>query len=231
MSSKIDFAIAVGLFFMILAFLLKLVFNQVSTTLSLSYTSDLQTKAYDFFNALQSGIPSNWEEFNRPPVRIGIISDIYRIPIVVMEKNSTDRNNVTINLTVDLDNNCINRAWNNTVRVYDQNATEITSSLFNQTFCTSGYLNKTDLVLNLSLNANQNRTFFIYFSPDKNISAPSYSLSFPDDAINYSILIFPEDKLSAVSVQKLLALRKLNYDDVIQTFFTGYKFNLEIVEK
>lgn len=230
MATQIDFALGVGLFIVFLALLISYLIVYITNITGSLTSSNLRTAAYDIYRAMFSGrgLPLNWENYPYTPVRVGLVTDLYSMPIVVTETNGTARTNATINFTVAYDSSCESRAWNNTVRLYDDSGNKIAATLYNQSFCSDQYLNTSDMAFNLTLNANQNKTLFIYFSPDAGVQPPNYTITFPINASNYTVVVYPEEKLSALSLTKLAALRNKTYDDVKQTLGAQYEFNLEV---
>ena len=113
------------------------------------------------------------------------------------------------------------------MRIINASDYEISMQLYNQTFCQQQFLKTADIAFTNNFNAGDNKNFSIYFSSDKNITAPNYTVAFPT-FVNFTFTIYPEDKLQVVSVERLLALRKLNYSDVLNTFGKDYYFNLKI---
>ena len=228
MSSQIDFVISAGIFVVFIAVFLILLSNSFISNSGIQVTSEMRTVAFDIHNALFAGkgLPTNWEDNNFPPLVIGLTTDLYRIPLLITETNNTARNNVSINATVNFDINCAKKAWNNTVRVYDNTSVLIPVTLFNQTFCTGQFLNTSDIVFNATLSALQSKTFFVYFSDDKNVTGSNYSLSFTG-SINVTSKSFPEIKLPAVSIAKMRALRNYNWNDFIQLLGGSYKVYVE----
>lgn len=232
MASTLDFAVAVGLFFTFIAVLIVLLLNFLVNYTSLTSTSELRTVAYNFYLSLflDRGIPRNWTESGNLPLKIGLVTDFYRVPVIVAENSSTNRGNVTLNLTIPFDANCENRAWNDTVRIVNASNLEIPSRLFNQTFCRQQFLQKADIVFSNSFNSGESKNFSIYFSLDKNITAPNYTLPFPT-FVNFSFTIYPEEKLTVVSAEKLIGLRRLNESDVLNTLGKDYYFNIRISDE
>jgi hypothetical protein len=231
MPSQIDFAIAVGLFFSFISVMIVYLINYVTNYTNLSSTSELRTVAYNIYTTLFAGkgVPRNWTEAGDRPFKVGLVTDMYRIPVIVIENSSTYRGNVSLNLSLTFDANCEKRAWNTTVRVINSTNHEVPLQLFNQTFCSQQFLNTSDIVFNNSFSASETKNFSIYFSNDKNITGLNYSIAFPS-VVNFTFTIYPEEKLTAVSAERLIALRKLNYTDVLNTLSKDYYFNLEISE-
>ncbi len=227
--SDIDFAIAVGTFIIFLSVVIIYLTSYMSSFIGISSTSELRTVAYDYFNGLFTGkgIPANWEQNLFTPVKVGLATDLYRMPVIITETNGTFRNNITINVSISFDSSCQNKTWNSTVRVYNESNYQFFSSLHNQTFCNSQYLSSCDVVFNLTMDPSETKKFFIYFSPDKQIESLNGSLEFPMSA-NYTAVVQPEEKFTAISVSKIKALRNLTYDEVARTLGLIYKFNVEV---
>jgi hypothetical protein len=229
MASQIDFIIAVGIFILFTATIIVFLLNYISTYFSISSIADLRTVSYDTFNGIFSapGIPSNWESSSSAPVSLGLITNLYEVPFVINETNGTARNNQTTNVSFSFDPNCQNKAWNTTVRIYDIYDNQLPAVLFNQTYCSGQYLKTADVIFNVSLPANGNATFFVFYSAQQQILPSSSSYSYPN-VTNYTVIRYPEITLQTVSVDKLLALRKLDYNQIVQIISTNNKFYMEV---
>lgn len=229
MASQIDFAVAVGMFIIFVAVVIIYITNIIGSYQGLFINSELSTVSEDLFNTFFSGkgVPSDWEDLNVSPVKIGLVTDLYRLPVIIYETNNTLRNNVSINISVTFDSTCAKKAWNNTVRVYDSSNILVPLKLYNQTFCSNQFLTSADLVFNATVPANQNKTFFVYYSDDKNVTGSNYTLDFTG-AYNITALKYPVEKLTAISVAKMRALRNLTYSEVVQSVGSGYDFDIEI---
>jgi len=228
--SHIDFAIATGLFLVFIGILFGYVVSYLVNYRNMAETSELRGVASDLFNTFFTGkgVPSNWEEQGLTPVKIGLMDKLYLIVINVTEKDGSYRDNVVINGTIDYDSSCSRNVLNNTVRLYNSSNFQIPFKLYNQTFCDGSYLKRADIVFNVSLEPYQSEFFFLYFSSQKSIEAPNYSLDFPLVEINYSFQTFPVQELQMIAVDKLKALRNLSYEEVLQTVPKGYEFGVEI---
>ncbi len=227
MSWQIDFAVATGIF---LIFFSALISYLTSFRLSsISHLSILEKEELTniILNSLFSGkgIPSNWEQEGKV-VKIGLQTELLRIPLIVKEENGTSRF-ATINISIEFDPNCLKRAWNNTVRVYE-NESEIPFQLYNQNFCLEQYLKNSTLLFSSYFNAYEEKYFLIYFSDDKGVLPSNYSLE-PCETQNFSISILPEQKFYSISVSKLEALRNLSYE-IISQILGDYDFYFEVSE-
>lgn len=234
MASQIDFAIALGIFFVFMGVLIIFMLNYISSYTAVVGTSELSTTAYSIYNSLFSGkgVPADWEDKEYTPLKIGLISDLYSAPIKISETSGSTLSNDTINITVSLDSNCQNRSWETTLRLYDENNIEVPIDFYNITYCAGAdrYMNSADMVLNLSLAAYQTKAFYLYFSPDQSIGDAGHIIPFPSALETISTIQLPETRIDAVSNIKLSALRNMTYEEVIKTLGVGYNFRVEISE-
>lgn len=178
----IDFAIAVAIFLFFFAIVLTLSTNYFSNISGLTKTSEFRSVAEGLFKLIfgSKGIPENWEETpDVNPVQLGLMEDLYRIPILVKETDGYNRTNEPVSTHIIFDYECQNKSWNTTLRVFDQNNNEIISEISNTTFCTNQFLNQSDVAWEVNISANQTKKFWIYYSPDDEITDPNYpSLSY-----------------------------------------------------
>jgi len=229
MASQIDFVIAAGLFIIFTATIITILLNYLTNYFNITSIADLRTVAYDTFYSIFSnaGIPANWENTSYVPLRLGLITNLYEVPFVVNETNGTVRNSWTINTSFAFDTACQNKAWNTTVRIYDSDGVVVPLNIFNSSFCTSQYLKTADVVFNVTLAAYKSQNFFIYYSSQQKILPDSASYTYPN-VTKYTVTKYPEITMQAVSVDKLLALRNLSYDQVEQTLSTNFNYYFEV---
>lgn len=234
MASQIDFVIALGIFFVFVGVLIIFMLNYISSYTSIVGTSELSTTAYSIYNSLFSGkgVPADWEDKDYTPLKVGLIEDLYVVPIRITDKSDGAISNSTINVSVTLDAQCLNRSWETTVRLYDENNVEMAADFYNQTFCPGAdrYMYTADTVFNITLSAYQTKFFYLYFSPDQSIGATDYYHPFPTSAENITAAQFPEVRVGMVSNSKLNALRGMSYEEVIKTLGADYDFRVEIIE-
>ncbi|MEM5879509.1 MAG: hypothetical protein QXU74_03395 [Candidatus Aenigmatarchaeota archaeon] len=228
--SHIDFAIATGVFLIFVGILFGYVVSYLVNYRNIAEASDLRGMASDLFNTffIGRGIPNNWEDLGFTPVKIGLMNNLYRVFINVTEKNGTQRNNITINGSVYFDSSCSRKVLNNTLRLYNLSNQEVPFQLYNQTFCGGGYLKTGEIVFNVSLQPYQSQFFLLYFSSEKSVVPPNYSLAFPVNETNYSFQTSPVQEFQMISVDKFKALKSLDYGEVLQTIPKGYVFEVEI---
>jgi len=227
MGWQLDFAVAVGIFLIFFSSLISFLSSYRLSSIS-SLSSLKQIKISEVFSNLFTGkgVPSDWEEYNRTPVKIGLETELYRIPIIVKETNGNARDAV-INISLEFDPTCLKRSWNNTVRVYE-NETEIPFQLYNQNFCSEQYLRNATLLFNSSFKAYEEKVFWVYFSDDRGILPANYSLP-PSQTQNFTVKVLPAEKIYVLSVEKLEALKNLDYEEVKQ-ILGDYEFYLEVSE-
>jgi len=225
--SNIDFAIAIGVFVVFVGVLFGYVVNYLVNYRNMAASSELTGVATDIFNTFftSKGVPSNWDELSLPPVKVGLIDSLYRMAINVT--GSADINNKAINGTLNFDSECSKNVLNETVRLYNSSNSEIPFQLYNQTYCSNRYLRAGDIVFNVTLSAGQTKFFYVYFSPEKNVTNTSYSVVFSNET-SYVFQAFPVEELQTISIDRLKALKRLSFTDVVQTLVTGYDFKMEV---
>lgn len=174
-----DLAVGLGFFLFFLAVVLMLSiqhFVGVPTKLTIEEYRERAVALFErFFSTM--GSPSNWENTGVAPSELGLITTIYRIPVTVKETNSTNRVNEPVAVNLDFDDECSNKAWNNTIRVYDENLNEIPYQLSHENFCTSQFLKNSTVTFEVNISANQEKEFYVWYSPDDSITGPNYTLS------------------------------------------------------
>ena len=230
MASQIDFVISVGILLIFIGVIINFLLNFLGNYFNLSTLSEMRVIANNVYDSLfnSKGLPTNWWNSTNAPVKIGLIDDLYRRPIRVVEASGSLRTNISINVTVTFDNSCDNKAWESTVRLFDFNGTQVNMQLYNQTYCTASYLQQANLVFNATLQPSSTNFFYLYFSPEQFIVASNSSLEFNSTTPNIVMTVYPEEKLQTISVDRLKALRNLTYDQVIQTLGGNKNILVEI---
>jgi hypothetical protein len=231
MATFTDMALAAGIMIVFLAFIISSMVGYINSYTGIASTSELQGVAKSVFNSLFTtrGVPGNWEGSSTLPLRFGLATDLYRMPIVVRETNGTERGNVSVNVTVIFDSICANTTIDTTIVLYDSNNTHVPVALFNKTSCPGTYLKQSDIVFFLTLNASQSKTFYIYYSPDTNVIVARPTIAFPT-TVNYSATVYPPQQMTQVSAAKILAMNSTNYTQFRQTIGSDYRVNITITK-
>ena len=232
MASQIDFIIAVGIFLVFLAVIVNFIVNYLGNYFNMVSLSEMRVSAANIYNALfgSKGLPTNWWNSTNVPVKIGIVSDIYRRPIRIQEASGSVRNNITINATVLFDETCDNKAWESTIRLFDFNGTQVNMKLYNQTYCTSSYVKQANVLFNFTIQGSETKFFFLYYSPETSVVASNDTADYNTTTPNIVTTLFPEEKLQTISIDRMKALRNLTYDQVVQIMGERRNFNIEISE-
>lgn len=175
----IDFAIAVSLFLFFFAAVLMFTTNYFSRYSGLTKTSELRPVAESLFNALlkKKGIPEDWDlNYSISPVKVGLMEDLYMVPVVVKEDGGLNRTDEPVTVRISFDENCQNKSWNATVRLYDEDDNQIDMEISNITNCSNTqFLNITNVTWDVNISANQIKRYYMYFSKDDNVTDPVYS--------------------------------------------------------
>ena len=239
MASLIDLVISIGLFFVFVALIMSFVLTYYSNFLGVLQDSELRTSAANVNNIFYGGkgVPEDWETRNSTPARIGLLNDMYKVPLLITVTNSTPLTNSTINFTLSLDPSCLNRTRESTIRIYNETNHEHPYTLYNKTFCVAGtFLKTADVAMNVTLPAQMPRTFHVYFSPETGINSTSYgTIAFTimtnrttQNVTNYTVAQYPTETVKMISPSKLRALRNLTYSQIAQSLGGGIRFELEV---
>ena len=174
----VGFAIAVSLFIFFFAAVIMFTTNYFSRYSGLTETAELRPVAESLFNVLlkRKGIPDDWDlNYSISPVKVGLMEDLYMVPIVVRETNGSDRTDEPVTVRIMFDENCQNRSWNTTVRLYDEDDNELNIEVSNTTFCTNQFLNVSNVTWDVNLSASQTKRYYLYYSPDEDVTDPVYT--------------------------------------------------------
>jgi len=188
----VDFSIAVSLFLFFFVIVLIFITNYFGGFAGLTKTSEYKIMAEDFYKHFFTGEgkPTNWEEdTSKTPVQIGLSDNLYVVPILVQETAGESRTNEPVMIYFDFDTN---HAWNNTLRLYDNDGNEQDNILTEYSFSSTQYLSNTNLTFLINISANQKKKYFLYYSADEDVTAPNYSITYdttswiPNDGDSYT---------------------------------------------
>lgn len=174
----IDFAVAVAFFLFFFAVVLMFSTNYFSNLSALVKTSEFRSVSEDLFTVFfeSKGVPENWHEnYSITPVKLGLMEDLYMVPILVRETKASGRTDEPVTVRITFDENCQNKSWNTTVRLYDEDDDEVNIEISNTTFCTGQYLNVSNITWEVNISANQIKKYYLYYSPDENVTDPGYT--------------------------------------------------------
>jgi hypothetical protein len=173
----IDFAIASSIFIIFFGVALIFSTNYFSNLSTLTKTSEFRSVSENFFKIFfeMKGVPENWDDYFNTPVKIGLVEDLYLTSVLVKEINGSSRTNEPVTAKIVFDENCQNKSWSNSIRMYDEDWNQINLEISNTTFCTSQYLNQTNITWNINISANQIKKYYLYYSPDNGITNPNYT--------------------------------------------------------
>jgi hypothetical protein len=192
--SYVPLAIGLGLFLIFLTITLLYSINYFTNIPASLKIEEFREKALSLLNQLfdSGGNPENWEETGQVPSQLGLILELYRIPITVRELGVSSRQNEPVILSLTFDDECQNKTWNNTIRIYDENFIASSYEFWDNVSCSQQYINQSYIVFNVNISQNENKKFWIYYSEDNGISSPNYTLTYdtqswiPNDGDSYS---------------------------------------------
>jgi len=173
---NIDLIVAASIFLVFVSVTFFYILGYQKQTPQWQALVELRKKAMELTNEiLTEGKPENWEKENVLPGKIGLTSSAFLIPIIVSDESGYERINEPVSIEVEFDVNCKNLAWKESVRIFDENFNEIPFKFVNQTFCSSGFLQKAILFFELNVSANSTRKIQVFFHNLTKIKSKEYS--------------------------------------------------------
>lgn len=174
----VDMAIGTAFFLFFLAVVLLITIQHFVRYPTMVTIEEYREKAVNLFSRFFAtmGIPYDWEETGIAPSELGLIVSLYVKPVLVKELGVAARQNEPIVVNLIFDEECKNKTWNNTVRVYDSNLTKIEYEFVNPVFCSEQFLNESYVRFNVNISQNGEKTYFVYYYDDESIPAPNYTM-------------------------------------------------------
>lgn len=196
MVSVIEFSISAALFLALLVVLIIYTSIYISHHYKQITLEKMRAEARDFSeNFLLS---KNSE--------VSFLSTFYKRKILVKEINNESFDGY-VSIKIVFDENCEKKAFNNSIRVFDENFYDVNFSLQNVSYCDSFFVKSANLIFYVSLKPLQERFYYITYSPDTFIKSKENYFSLTPTNI-LKITIFPEEKSESISVSKILEVRK-----------------------
>jgi len=166
----VTFLVAVLFFLLFTSLILVSAINYFTRTPESATIIEIRSKTKDLFDLFfgSGGIVTSER----------ITTDLYRIPLLLEEKNGTTRTNEPVAVSIEFDDVCNKRtSWNNTVRIYDQQFTELPSRISYQELCSSQWLNSSLVSFVVNISANQKKSVYVYSINNSNIPSPNHTLA------------------------------------------------------
>ena len=79
----------------------------------------------------------------------------------MIENGNLLRSNEPITTRIVFDEDCVNKVWNNTFRIYDEDNNATKYELSNVAFCTSQYLKEANITWAANLSANEEIRYYV----------------------------------------------------------------------
>jgi len=178
--SYIDLAVGIAFFIFFFALVMMLsiqYFAEVPNILNIREYRDLAVDMFsDFFGT--EGSPSDWEDTDEVPSKLGLMTFIYRTTITVEEEGTATRTDEPVIVNLEFDDECNKAVWNNTVRVYDSDLNVVQHELVNPVMCSGQLLNESYLKFKVNITQSDDTVFYVYYLNDTGIPAPTYSISY-----------------------------------------------------
>lgn len=190
MANQIDFAMAVGVIVVVIAFAMFYATSYFSRASAGDKTAELHAVSSGLVKILfdSSGIPANWENNNYTPVRAGLQDGAQRIPIVVAERGGANHTFEEADAHTVFDPKCANTTYNNSIRVYDRFLNDTAFRIYNSTECTanSGFLREANINFLFNITGNASAVFWLYYTNDTATPKKSiYNFSYDNSLVGY----------------------------------------------
>jgi len=178
--SYIDLAIGIAFFIFFFALVMMLSIQYFAEVPNILNIGEYRELAVDMFNEFfgTEGSPSDWEDTGEVPSKLGLMTFVYRTTITVEEEGTATRTNEPVIVNMEFDDECTKGVWNNTVRVYDSDLSEVQYELVNPIVCSGQLLNESYLKFKVNITQNDDTVFYVYYLNDTGIPAPTYSISY-----------------------------------------------------
>ena len=178
--SYVDMAVGLGFFLFFLAIVLMLSIQHFVEGPATMRVEEYREAAVRLFNQFfgTGGAPSDWESTGETPSKLGLMSTIYKIPITVEEKGASARTNEPVMARLTLDDECLNMAWNTTIRLYNADLNITSYEAVNQVPCSGNMLNESYIRFNANVSQGEKELYYIFYTNDSGVAAPSYSMSY-----------------------------------------------------
>jgi len=176
--SYVDFAVAVSLFLFFFAVALMFSTNYFSNLSTLTKTSEFISVSENLFTVFfeEKGVPEDWDEnLTYAPVKIGLAEDLHKVEILLEETSGYNRTNELVSRHLVFDEGCVNKTWNDTIRVFDEDYNEVVYQISDNISCSSQYLKNANITWEVNVSANQTKKFLIYYSPDDGVDPPTFT--------------------------------------------------------
>lgn len=165
---EVSFIVATSLFLLFVSLVLVSAINYFVRTPESATILELRSKTNELFDVFfgSGGIVTNER----------VTTDLYRVPLILEERNGTARTNEVVSLDVEFHDTCNQPvSWNDTVRVYDQNFLELPSKISYQVFCSSRWLNTSQVAFIVNMSANEKKTVYVYAINNSNTTFPNHN--------------------------------------------------------
>ncbi len=165
---EVSFIVATSLFLLFVSLILVSAINYFLLTPESATILELRSKTKELFDVFfgSGGIVTNER----------VTTDLYRVPLILEERNGTARTNEVVSLNVEFHDTCNQPvSWNDTVRVYDQNFLELPSKISYQVFCSSRWLNTSQVSFTVNMSANEKKIVYVYAINNSNTTFPNHN--------------------------------------------------------
>ncbi len=223
--NQIDFAVAVGLVIVVFAFTLSHVSGYYSAPRQAIDSAELRTQAIGLWDTVfsQEGVPSNWHWKGRT-TRPSTGGNIWKVPIHIEPDEAVSGDHV-LSVTIEPgETDGVPHAWTESVVVYEEGSA-LQHNIENEVE-DNGFLEKFDLVFELSIDEGESKNIEVYYSQDNTTSVEyDEGIGDPED-VPANITIFSEVERDSVLRYKAQMVEDMFIEDLREKYSFDGGFNI-----
>lgn len=174
--SYVDTAIGTALFIFFLAMVLMIAVDYFLNYPDLVESEYMGDQAVNVLEGILEnvGSPDGWEYSGVLPTELGLVYIQRSRHIVITEPGSGNRTNEPVIVRIVMDRECVDVSHNDTLRLLDEDFSEIPYDMIDPKYCSGGFLNETYIKFKVNISETDTNRYKLYYYGDEDIIAPSY---------------------------------------------------------
>lgn len=222
--TQIDLAVALAMILLVMTFTVIYVNSIISPQITSTESAELRSAARSLEDTVfnERGIPADWPDAEES-IRPSLGENIYRTPIHLKESNDTAWTGAEISANISFDEH----AWNESIKVYERNATLPTDVTESGDADDDGWLDWANVTFRIDIDALERKTVHVYYSEDNTTDATYTALSQTENT-TINITVLDEQRLRGVTPKKLVAVHGKNATYLGPRYGTKKRFRIEV---
>ncbi len=160
-----EFLISTFIFLTFFSFILIFFTNRFSANIDeIKKTEMPKTVKYLSNILLSRGIPEDWEKRSEKPVLVGIMDNIYFLPVIV-DGEGNNRSKEIVSLKLNVDEDCSKHISDDSFILFNESLDEINFTSFEKNYCQNGWVKNVSIVFFDYFNST--KKYYLYYSSQK----------------------------------------------------------------